>query len=259
MCVALGASLVFVGHATSPPGIRGKALSSSEKPIAGVKIYAGKETCCPAKRAVVETDKDGAFDLSDPGALIYVRHPKFRPVSRILHAGEEDILLTLEDATATNRSIPSCSKGKELGKRMGFVFRFLIPRGSRERHGYDVDYAYSYVSYPNEKNVLQIMSGPLVTWGMPLPFADRLLSSESFEERWIVGFDGGWVGIDASGRLRNGNRWRQVTMAWHEASWYDNVSDQAAASFDKILDSVCIAELPADSGEKSKPTKSSKR
>jgi hypothetical protein len=241
--VLLSAS-AFFGQDSVVSGVRGRVISSARQPVAGVKVYAGKTTCCPEKREVVTTDAGGNFELLDPGPLLHAQHDRFRPVSRILHPNDKQIELLLENAKESNLQINVCARGKEAGKRVGEGFRFLIPKGTRTRNGSDVDYVYSYVFSGKEEYALHILSGLSVTSGPALPSVERLLESSSFEERWIAGAGAVPLGIDARGQSRSGKRWRRFKMYWMEAAWYDSVSDEAAASFDKILDSICIGELP---------------
>lgn len=246
VAAAVGLALLIPEARPTPPAIRGRVQSAEGQPISGIHVLGSKETCCPIKVEGTETDESGRFLLTDPGEILYFRdyaQARFWPLTKIMQAGETEVFVVLEAAERSNLIIPTCSSQKEPGKRVGDVFRFLIPKGAKMERGHDIDYAWYSIRSSKPQRWLRIMSGPLVG-GSSRTHPPQLLESSTFEERWVVHEAGGRVGIDSMGRAKNGKKWRNLDMSFSEAAWYDDVGDQTAAFFDTILDTVCLAAPP---------------
>ena len=131
------------------------------------------------------------------------------------------------------RRVPSCGarrRGKEL-----FGMRFDVPKGMKSKKVRDVDYVLFYV-FPkgNEKEYIEIWSGPLVGGGRP---SRELLeaSAEVRQGEWRAEWN---AGFDFYGRTRDGKRWRRMSMFMGFAA-YENVSEETARRFDEVIDGMC--------------------
>jgi hypothetical protein len=112
-----------------------------------------------------------------------------------------------------------------------------LTRGAVVKRGHDIDYsAYSVRFGPKKGRVwLQGIYGPSATSGQ---VPDEWLSASVEVTRR------GWTfadleGVDAKGRLANGNYWRYLGRYGESVSYYD-VPSEAAAYFDGLLNNACF-------------------
>ena len=217
--------------------LSGRVSTLSGEPVKGAYV-ASKASCCPIKNSETKTDEEGRFELSDPGAVVYVQKEGFHPFSHLLIPGEKRIEVVLRNTSVADRRTALCPAGKEPGRRVGSSFRFLLPKNAKVKKGYDLDHAHWRVYAPNEKVPLVILSGSSVIRHPHFGNAEWLVRSSSFQERWNRG------GHDIRGEFKTGKEWRHLAMPWDEAAYYNGVSEQAADYYDRIMDSVCLAAGP---------------
>jgi hypothetical protein len=221
-------SLCVEGRAA---GLSGTVKSASGKPVTQVLIIYGRSL-----NEITETDARGAFSLPHFGQVISFRRAGFRPLTKIVDSTMTTLNVTLEDAVATEWLIPSCAVVKGGWKRVGYSLRVPVPKGAVLRKGRDIDYTSFSIGYgPAESRVwLSGIEGPMASLGVPPE--DWILKATEFSERSYR--SGETVGFDMRGRLADGTYWRYVGRLGESVN-YGGVSQEAAAFFDKILDSIC--------------------
>jgi hypothetical protein len=222
--------------------------STTGQPLAGVTV----EIAFPHE--YIKTNDDGEFALPSPQGrytVIYIRHPHYRPVARVIYAGTRSTEVVLEPEEASEWNVPICDGAPLRSRRLdptedGYV-TFVAPNGTKYKRGdYDIDCKVDGVSYGSGRNRrwLEFWVGPGAIGVFPT--ADIIARSSEFTIRsWGIG--GSKAGrIDARGRWTNGRRWRHVCFGWGVgAAIYTDVSDEAAAFFDTIIDSMCVSERQA--------------
>lgn len=76
-------------------------------------------------------------------------------------------------------------------------------------------------------------------WHAGLPLESLLSASMNLDVRgWEFG---NIVGLDLSGLLKDGWRWRWIGAPIADAVSYENVATEEADFFDPILDSICYS------------------
>ena len=140
--------------------------------------------------------------------------------------------------TSSTYSIPPC-KATDSRNFVGSRIRFPVPSDAVVKKGFDVDYGWYDITPPkNNSNVLSIGYGPM--WGglSGVENLRKLLTHQV--ERTLVPDDKKIIGsgTDIKGRLKNGNYSRLFGFSW-ETIEYNDVSQEAAASFDSIIDNGC--------------------
>jgi len=123
----------------------------------------------------------------------------------------------------------------------GTQLQFELPRYAKMIRGSkDIDYQVNLVTFRNGSKPLQIWYGPMVS---PLEMEIELtIQSVSFEERSIRSFtkSGQIIGYDQCGKTPDGLLWRSADFPGLSASVsYKGVSDEEAATYDRIIDSAC--------------------
>jgi len=136
-------------------------------------------------------------------------------------------------------SISACSSSSKSQKFVGDRLRLPLPASAIVKKGRDVDYSNYYIGFGKKKNRVWLsgISGPNATSGQ-VP-KDWLSSSSDVSQRtWKFGE---FEGVDAKGKLANGNYWRYFGQFGESLKYYD-VSAEAAAYFDGIIDNLCYQE-----------------
>jgi hypothetical protein len=211
--------------------LSGTVKSASGKPLAQVLITYGRSL-----NEITETDARGAFSLPHFGRVISFRRAGFRPFTKVVASSTTKLDVVLEDAAATEWLIPSCAAVKSGGKRAGASLRVPIPKGAVLRKGRDIDYTSFSIGYgpAGGREWLSGIAGPMASLGVPPE--DWILGATEISERSYKSGDA--VGVDMRGRLTDGTYWRYVGRLGESLN-YGGATQEAAAYFNKILDSVC--------------------
>lgn len=132
--------------------------------------------------------------------------------------------------------IPVCNESKNAKKNIGNRYMLSLPKGAIVKTGNDIDYSAYSIGFGKRKNRVWLTGifGPMATTGM-VP-KDLISSSVKVTQRtWK---QGKVDVVDAKGMLGNGKYWRYFGQVG-ESIKYENVSAEAAAYFDSILDTIC--------------------
>jgi hypothetical protein len=223
----------LVGLVTNPDG----------KPIPDVLVYGSEsKECCPFKREQTKTDDSGHFTLNDPGAVVHFSAAKYRPKSWVHPANVAESKIILEPDTEP-LIISSC-RGKPGGMRRiswgKYGLQFDVPVNGFTIGGgkTDVDYVRWVIKPKSGTSYLAVWFGPYAFSSDP---GDQLfLDSVSFSERTVSGER--W-GIDISGELRTGARWRHTYIGPGDGAEY-KASPADVAALDQIINSACYIPLP---------------
>lgn len=147
------------------------------------------------------------------------------------------VLLSVPAAAIAQKqySIPACKPGSKT--RVGGLLKLSLPKGAiiKQERDEDID-KFSIGFGKEEKRVWMTgISGPLASNGRAPK--DWIESSSNVSQRvWkFRRLDG----VDAKGKLANGNYWRYFGQ-YGESIRYHDVSAEAAAYFDKIIAGVCF-------------------
>jgi hypothetical protein len=232
-------SIVAYGQRGTNAVLRGSVKSTDGKPIAGVAVFFSIGN-------IVKTDEKGTFEISFfrsqmLGNVISFRLSGYKPISKILDAKTETLEVILEHAAGSNWAVSQCTEKENLEKRKGFWAKYLwfrLPEDVMHKESKDVDYKEDFFIYgaKDKRERLVMMEGHFASSGKPL---DRLyLSSKEFDERLVKVGNAEW--LDVRGKTSDGKRWRWVGGISFVS--YEDVSDEAAAYFDKVIDSVCWKE-----------------
>jgi len=212
--------------------LEGKVISDIGNPLSGVQV----DSCGPS---VVRTDIHGRYSIelfSKPnnGCTVRFRSPGFKTITKVIF-GELTQLDVIMQPGDNSWRLGICGASDDHA-RAGWHMKVLIPQNACIIRGFDVDYHYINI-YFKSGNVLESMrlgTGPL--WGGGSPSIHLLLSAKEIQERELVAKN--QTGIDFRFLDRDGGRWRE-TGFFSESILYSNVSEQAAAFFDSIIDTMC--------------------
>ena len=136
-------------------------------------------------------------------------------------------------------SLPACKLSANTHDLLGLRFKLKVGREPIVRKGRDVDYSSYALGFGRKKNRawLNGIFGPNSTSGQ-VPREWLSASAEVNQRTWkFANLDG----VDAKGKLANGNYWRYFGM-FGESIQYYNVPPEAAAYFDRVIDSVCFMD-----------------
>lgn len=137
--------------------------------------------------------------------------------------------------TQNEYSIPACSFAKAQNF-VGDSLRLPLPKGAKVRRGRDIDYESYSVSFGKKNNRFWLSGifGPTATSGK---VSEKWLSvsSDIVQRSWKFAEN---KGVDAKGKLANGNYWRYVGRGGESLEYYD-VPKEAAEYFDGIIGNLC--------------------
>lgn len=238
--------VVFLPSIKAVP-LKGIITSDKGTPLSGVQVlsYAplkngpkviGIQTT--TRRHEVTTDQNGLFTLPDHGRVVYFRRNDLAPITKILDMSATKADIVMQDASPSMWKIPACSSLPDHPKRVGIVFKVLLPENVpfRKREGVDSDeYMFGFDAGGNRFEVM-------VNWGGSTsiePQEELLLESKTISERlWASGQT---IGHDLRGVKSSGLLWRRVSFRWGAISYQGN-SEKSAKIFDKLIDNVCFDE-----------------
>jgi len=180
-----------------------------------------------------ETGSDGSFCSKYAGAFISVRYAGFNPVLTRSSEVRSQGLVQLARADSAVRTLSRCQALPNEGRGwIGSGLRIEPPghfkgpvNGEHDTHWY----------ITIGKSTLNIVDG--YAWQAGLPLESLLSASKNIDVRgWEFG---NLVGLDLSGQLEDGRRWRWFGAPVAEAIGYDHAPPREAELFVRILDTVC--------------------
>lgn len=135
--------------------------------------------------------------------------------------------------------ISTCNESRKSNKSVGERLRLPLPKCAYVKKAQDVDYEEYNIGFgPKTNRVwLEGIYGPSATVG-EIPEGWEKSSVEITRRLWVYGEQ---HGVDARGKLPNGNYWRYFGTVGESIENYD-VSAEAAAYFDSMIDKVCFLE-----------------
>jgi len=212
--------------------LRGVVLAENGAPVGGVKIFAWRD---------VTTDAEGRFELANlpsRDSVVYFQKEGFRPKASVLKAGTSTLSVVLEDDSKSAWVIPACLRTDAKTSPVGYELKFLLPKNYQVIKFKDFDYQEYLVAFTKDTAQLQLWWGSMVSPGKTVE--DLILQSTSFDERSIRRNSGETLGYDRWGKTLDGKMWRSADFpGLSGTALYDEVSMEAAAAYDKIIDSAC--------------------
>ena len=140
-------------------------------------------------------------------------------------------------AVPSRRVIPVCSIPTDAEKLVGFDIKFSVLRDTEVIHARDIDFVAWAIDFGPATNPVQLKAFSGLNVGNGEPSREDIAASRKFTRRyWTHNRRGG---ADSRGALKNGRLWRTFGM-FGEVVWYYNVPADAAAYFDRILDTACF-------------------
>jgi hypothetical protein len=112
---------------------------------------------------------------------------------------------------------------------------FMAPKGVNVRRGRDSDYSTQNIEY--KKHWLRFGMG--MNWSLGLPSLLYFANVAQMSERDVISNGGEVIGAEYRGMRSNGEYFRAVYKI-AETIQYDYASREAAAYFDRIIDSMCM-------------------
>lgn len=171
----------------------------------------------------------------------------FQPQSMIIPPEMSTVDVTLEPASSS-LLLAACSDPRHGFERVGWGkhgLQFDVPQHDVRliRGKFDVDYVTHVIKAKSSNDRLELWFGPYAL--NSTPDDAQFVESLTFTTRNVVmpsglvrGSEGGVIGGDTWGRLKDGKLWRQMTIVG-EGARYKNVSPEDAAIFDRIINSAC--------------------
>lgn len=150
------------------------------------------------------------------------------------------VLLCSASFRAQPTRLPQCkdlNKAKTAGERLILT----VPGGSKVKARSDADYSAYFIKFKSggKDYFLTGIFGPTATGGtVPKSLLEQTILTQKQWSFADPNASSDVTGTDTSGRHLNGNYWRYLGTPG-EAVSYSDVPQEAAAFFDKILDSVC--------------------
>ena len=151
------------------------------------------------------------------------------------------VLASFASVSAQRHVLPVCPKLADAEKLVGFDIKLIVPKDTVVHKGRDIDYEVWSIGFGPEKqrSYLTAMFGLNVGNGEPIREVVRD-SSGVTRHYWTLRKE---RGVDSTGILKNGRRWRHFGM-FGEVIWYLDVPVEAAQYFDRILATACFVEQP---------------
>ena len=135
------------------------------------------------------------------------------------------------------RVIAICSLAAEDQKLVGFEIKFLVSKDTQVINYREVDYIAWAINFGSAKDTIALKGFSGLNVGNGEVSREHIAASRRFTRRyWTHNKQGG---VDGRGTLKNGRFWRTFGM-FGETVWYHNVPADAAAYFDRILDTACF-------------------
>lgn len=146
------------------------------------------------------------------------------------------LICTDMSVNAQKQYIISACKHSKTQNFVGNRLRLPLPNGAIVKKGGDIDYENYFIGYGDKKHRVWLSGifGPNATSGeVPKEWINS--STDLVQRTWKSGGD---KGIDAEGKLTNGNYWRFLGRNGEAIIYYD-VPGEAADYFNNIIKNVC--------------------
>lgn len=139
----------------------------------------------------------------------------------------------------TEYSLVACDPSAKTKKMVGGRIKLKLSKEAIVKKGKDVDYSDYSIGFGRKKDRVWLKGifGPYATSGR-VPDGWLSGSSEIIQRGWKFA---DLEGVDAKGKLPNGNNWRYFGMYGESIRYYDVPSD-AAAYFDGVINGICILD-----------------
>ena len=148
--------------------------------------------------------------------------------------------MRLEDAKASDWTVPPCEADVNPADRIGFSILFSLPR-TMKSSPYDTDDLRSYFVFPRGSDSSNAEFFISTSIDRTVETAN-VIDSDWAEQRWIKEGAGTEIGIDARGRLKDGSHWRIATFRGHDTASYNLRSGEKTELLDAVIDAACIAK-----------------
>jgi hypothetical protein len=226
-----------VQNGSGPAALEGTVVDSGGWPLADVKVSS-------TSGGYGRTDIEGHFAL-ERGPTVHFEADGYRPATKLIGDIDADPTVRLERDSAAVWSPPKCGMDSAIptGTRAmyGDHMRFLVPREVRVELVRDIDYTLNEVCIGNE--CLRHGWGGMWSTGFQ---HDAGFFSETREMRERNMFDLPHhmvFGAEYRGTRTDGTFVRFVGVL-NETIEYDHVMSATAATFDRIIDSLCWFGVP---------------
>jgi hypothetical protein len=226
----------------------GSVVDNYGKPLAGIEVWGDSlsQRIDPAHPHVYAvTDERGKFSIVNPGATLRVYGWKHRPSRVVLTPETRNVELVLEPPETDAVRVPFCedsrfTKHTTRKRNAGLFWYFLLPRHADIKRVSDADYVVESIYFGDNGEHLQFAYGPIYG-GYEAP-AEWLVGARDFTERAILEPQGGVAGVDVSGTLRTGERFRSFGLGTDQITYKTGVP-AAAIFFDAFIATACMPRI----------------
>jgi hypothetical protein len=240
-CCALFVITQVLNVESDPPAnlnLRGTVFGPDGRPVEGFTVLDDIVGGSPPERQQTITNQKGEFSFSVSGQLLRFENPSYRPLALAVEPGGAPVDVKLEDAKRSDWLIPSCERLGDSAGRIGFSVLFALPMTMDSRRNNDDDFqAYNIFPRGGEPSAAELI---ISTSASANPQQSYFVDSESSQQRWIKDNAGTVIGIDAQGRLKDGESWRTALFSGRDTARYALTSGKQRDSLDRIINSACI-------------------
>jgi len=228
---------------SDPPAdlnLRGKVTAPDGKPAQGIVVIDDVLGGFPPQRQKTKTDAAGLFQFSDSGQLIRIEDASYRPVALPVEPGGSPVNVKLENAGLTDWIVPPCAATRGKAAQFGFTVLFALPN-SLEAKPFDIGDDHSFFVVPRGHDISE---ADLIISKMENAGEETTSPAGAgrSQQRWLKDTSGTVIGIDASGRDRDGTRWRSVTFLGRDIAGYTRRRGKKTGLLDSVIDSACIKQ-----------------
>ncbi|HLK21190.1 MAG TPA: hypothetical protein VKT81_19700 [Bryobacteraceae bacterium] len=223
---AIGIFLAFAQSQDVWRDIDGRVVDDTGVGVADAMVVASGS----GFRGWAAVKEDGSFHLRTAGLFLSIRHSGSKAVLLRTADLTQPVRIILDQASESTRKMPPCDSNRQIGGAL------RIDPG-RHRHKGPVNGEHDFHWYVSiDNSTLHIVDG--YAWHAGLPLEEWLSGSESISvASWE--FEN-IVGLDLSGRTRDGKRWRWLGAPIADAIEYHEATPEAADVFDGIMKSACF-------------------
>lgn len=243
--------LIFFLFLQAPPSsLTGQIKTSDGQPVAGAVVVTQKYFPNGGFSEVkATTSEDGRFSILPGGKVLFVRKDGFVPLAHTLQPNQTQIDITLELLSREKTFfVPDCFETYGLTWKTAYNEKlrpkhiefhglghiYPVPRSVLVERYRDEDFVTDFVIYPRRTKYKMVIHGGGL-WGANYPRPDFFENLAEFSERAL---STGEIGEEIRATLKNGHKSRWVGGMTSDAFYY-NVTPQAAAFFDSIIDHGC--------------------
>jgi hypothetical protein len=211
--------------------LNGKVTSEAGKPLEGVLINNGD----------IRTDENGCYRIpysSFPrtGLIVRFRLPGYHTISKAVISSDIHQLDVVMKMGSNIWKPELCNASEDRKSRVGWHMKVSIPDGTKIERNSDIDSDSISIIYLSPKGYESMLIGTGPLWGGGVPPIHFFISHKEIQERELLA--GERSAIDFRVIDMDGRGWREIGF-FTESISYSNVSGQAAAFFDSIIDTMC--------------------